>query len=89
MANTPEMFAEFVFQARLKFLAFRRFVVMYESAMVLAVLFILLLFDAPPWVVGLALALVLLRWYTELLNYHRLAREHGMQDVWPLLYPFQ
>lgn len=88
MDGVQQMFGEVVLMTRLKFVAFKRLVAMYESLLFLIGMLLLLYADLPTNLNWCIVALALLRVVTELLNYHYVAQVHNVHDPWRLLFPF-
>lgn len=88
MDDVHHMWGEVVFQTRLKFVAFKRFVAMYEALLFLIGMTLLLYADLAPNLNWFIVCLALLRVVTELLNYNYVAQAHNVHDPWRLLFPF-
>ena len=87
MNNPTTVWDECVFQARLKYLAFKRSMWLMETVLLVILLLGFPLFKTPPFVLFLFIALQSLRVVSELANHFDLARRFNVQDRF-YLYPF-
>lgn len=88
MLDPAQMWHELCFQARLRYLMFKRCVWLMECLLVLAValvVYTLPLNDATRY---LCIAFALLRAVTEAINHYHLAANFNAHDRWHFLAPF-
>lgn len=88
MFSAEKMWNEFVFQTRLKYVAFQRLMWAFDTLIFIIAILVSVVAPLPsPWnavLVGAALLRVL----TSALNHNHVAQLHDVGDPWKVMYPF-